>query len=185
MEAKLAEGVSVEEHEVAADDDRQAHTVSTVSASEVRPQEGVRVQGTIGRSRFRVGWQNVVRTASSRSDLAAKTLKLPELQPHQVADLRQPLSNKHARRLEDEAAIGGMRNPAIAILKLPGWVRVGATLRKTMEDYTCARPDVVASVVKSIQDAKSHHRRGYRRADWQSWRGDRGKAFPKGNRTGL
>ena len=42
---------------------------------------------------------------SSRSDLAAKTLKLADFQPHQVADRRQPLSNKHTRRMEDEAAI--------------------------------------------------------------------------------
>ena len=49
MEAKLAEGGSVEEQEFAADDGRQAHTVSTVSASEVHPQEfvGVRVPGTL------------------------------------------------------------------------------------------------------------------------------------------
>ena len=163
MEAKLTEGVSVEEEEeVAADDDRQAHKISTVSASEVHPQEAVTASGpdTMDALGFtRVGyWQNVIaRTvASSRSGLAAKTLKLPELQPHQVADRRQPVSNKHARRLEDDAAVGGMRNPATVILKLPGWGRVGAILRKTMEDYMCARPDVVASVVKSIQEAKSH-----------------------------
>ena len=30
-----------------------------------------------------------------------------------------------------------------------------------------------------------HHRRDYRRAGWQSWGGDRGKAFPKGNQVAL
>ena len=78
------------------DDGRQAHTVSTMSASEVHPQEfvGVRVPGTLDVHGFkRVGyWQNViVRTVgSSRSDLAAKTLKVADLQPHQlkIADSR-------------------------------------------------------------------------------------------------
>ena len=93
--------------------------------------------------------------ASSRSDLAAKTLKVADLQPHQLAHRRQPLSNKRTRRMKDEAAVRGTRNPAIAIHKLPGWVRGGTILRKTIEDHMCARPDVVASVVKSIQDAKS------------------------------
>ena len=139
-------GGSVEDQEVAADDGRQAHTFSTMSASEVHPKEfvGVRVPGTMDLHGFkRVGyWQNViVRTvASSRSDLAAQTFKVADLQPHQLADRRQPLSNKRTRRMEDDAAVGGMRNPAIAIHKLPGWVRVGTILRKTIEDYMLWRP---------------------------------------------
>ena len=50
MEAKIAEGGCVEEQEVAADDGRQAHTVSTVSASEVHPRRSLLV------SAYRAPW---------------------------------------------------------------------------------------------------------------------------------
>ena len=96
VEAKHTEGISVAAQEVAADDYRQTHTVSTVSVSEVHPQETVtrRVPGTKDvHGSTRVGyWQNVVvRTgASLRSGLAAKTLNMAELQPLQVADQSQP-----------------------------------------------------------------------------------------------
>ena len=64
MEAKLAEGGNVVDQDVAADDGRQANTVSTMSATEVHPQEfvGVRVPGTLDVHGFkRVGyWQNVI-----------------------------------------------------------------------------------------------------------------------------
>ena len=97
--------------------------------------------------------------ASSRSGLAAKTLMLAELQPHQVAHRRQPVSNKHARRLEDDVAVGGTRNPATAILKLPGGSELGPSSNRPQRTTLCARPGVVASVVKSIQEVEVPHHR--------------------------
>ena len=80
--------------------------------------------------------------------------------------------------MEDEAAVGCMRNPAVAILKLPRWVRVGTILRKTIEDNMCGRCGVRGEVDPGCE--VPHHRRGYRRAGWQSWGGDRARLSRKG-----
>ena len=103
VEAKHTEGISEVAQKVAADDDSQAHKVSTVSVSEVHPQETVTelVPGIMDIHGFtRVGyWQNViVRTGgSSRSGFAAKTLKMADLQPLRVGRRSQPTIVDQAR----------------------------------------------------------------------------------------
>ena len=182
MEAKLAEGGSVENQEVAADDGRQAHTVSTKSASEVFIRRSLLVSAyPLDVHGFkRVGyWQNViVRTVS---DLAAKTLSAASARRSQTAVVEQAHTQNGGRSRGRRHAKPSNCDPQVA--------RMGQSWDHPQEDHrglhvrAAGRCGVRGEVDTGCK--VPHHRRDYRRAGWQSWGGDRGKAFPKGNQVAL
>ena len=103
-------------------------------------------------------------------------------------------TTKAKKEAENAAAIGGMRNPATAVGRIPGLKTAGAKVRKAIADYCVSHPQLLRDVVHSagvksncVEEARiddlaahiaeaigaPHHRRGHR----SLWRPGIVKAF--------
>ena len=63
--------------------------------------------------------------------------------PHQLRGPRPP-SAKEIREAENAEALGGMKNPAAAVRKLPGLSSLGVHLRYVLEGFIDKHPELLS-----------------------------------------
>ena len=61
-----------------------------------------------------------------------------------------PLSQRFARENENEEAVGGLRNAARAVDRVPGWKSVGVRLSKIIEEVVIQHEDVLNKVFNGL-----------------------------------
>ena len=100
------------------------------------------------RARGKVGQQ------SGDQDCDDRRWKSPRLSLHQWSDQRPSGSRQETRERENEDSIGGMRNPAHAVGKVPGLRRAGLIARGCLEEFLDEEPGVEQAITDSIADGE-------------------------------
>ena len=142
----------------------------------------VKLDGTVWVKTGR--WGNALRRQATDDEVAPGA---PSIAP--ISNLtpgNQDTVKIRKERASDDA-IGGMRNPAVSVGRVPGLRSTGAKVRRAIEDYIGKHPDIMRDIVRSagakhdcvsedrIEDlaghvaqalGAEHHRRG-RRSMWR------------------
>ena len=74
---------------------------------------------------------------------------------HRIVDERLTLTGRAERERENELAVGGMRNAATAVARVPGLRAAGAKVRAVIERYFDLQPDVVRNIVGALRTAQT------------------------------
>ena len=138
-------------------------------------------------------WGNALRRQAARDESSPK---VPTISPMTNLTPGNPDTMKIRKERANDDAIGGMRNPAISVGRVPGLRGTGAKVRQALESYTKEHPDILRDIVNSagakrdgvgedrIEDlaghvaralGADHHRRGRR----SMWRPEVVRAFVK------
>ena len=129
-------------------------------------------------------WGNALRRQAARDESSPM---VPNIAPLTNLTPGSTDTVKTRKEFANETAIGGMRNPAVSVGRVPGLRGTGAKVRQAIEKYTDEHPDILRDIVASagakrdgvsedrIEDlaghvaralGADHHRRG-RRSMWR------------------
>ena len=121
------------------------------------PSPGISSQGEGGAWARQGAWGNqLVRRLPGATDGTDGNgrKKVAKLEAHVRIEQPGKTNKKLEREAENHVAIGGMRNPALAVGKVPGLRHAGKIVRESLELYMRMHPTLLSDITLSIDSGK-------------------------------